>query len=93
MSSENAHTSNEADMLGASGCVEDIRNVQKKLGNVSEPVSKCSEPVEEKYLPRRARDNPHDPGGETAIPGGVHNVQEHPRNVNNECTDETDALR
>ena len=92
-SSENARTSNEADVLGASGCVEDIGNVQKKLGNVSEPVSKCSEPVEEKYLPRRARDDPHDPGGETAVPGGVHDVQEHPRNVNNECADETDALR
>ena len=27
-----------------------------------------------------------------AVPGGVHDVQEHPRNVNNGCADETDAL-
>ena len=54
MSSKNAHTSNEVDVLGVSGCVKDIGNMQKKLGNVSEPVSKRSEPVEEKYLPRRA---------------------------------------
>ena len=92
MSSENAHTSNEADVLGVSGCVKDIGNMQKKLGNVSEPVSKRSELVEEKYLPRRAQDNPHDLGGKMAVPGGVHNVQEHPRNVNNGCANETDAL-
>ena len=31
------------------------------------------------------------PGGETAVPGGIHNVQEGPRRVRNERADETDA--
>ena len=42
-SSENARTSNEADMLGASGCVKDIGNVQKKLGNENPSVNTQSQ--------------------------------------------------
>ena len=54
-------------------------------------VRECSEPKEEENSPSRPREEPDDPGGETAVPGSVHDVQEHPRNVRNECTDETDA--
>ena len=74
-SSENARTSDKAVTLGALGRVEDIEILLKELQNASDPVSKRSEPVELKYLPRRARDSPHDPGGETALPCGVHSVQ------------------
>ena len=91
-SSKNACTTNEADTLGALGHVEDIENLLMKLQIASQPVSKCSDLVDMKYLPRRARDNPHDPGGETAIPCGVHSIQYHPRNFNDERADETDTL-
>ena len=62
-----------------------------KLHQASKRGRGRSEPKEENNSPSRPREEPDDPGGETAVPGGVHDVQEHPRNVSNECADETDA--
>ena len=89
-SSDNARTSDEADVSGASGSVEDARKRPKKLWNASERQRKRSEQGEENS-PDGAPEYPYDSGGETAIPGGVHDAQEHPRDVSSKCADETDA--
>ena len=81
----------EADMPPASRSVEDVWKRLKKLRKVSKHVSKHSERKDQRDSPGRPRDSPEGPGGETAVPGGVHDVQERPRNVRNECANETDA--
>ena len=80
-----------ADASGASGSVEDPGNMPKKLRKVSEPVRKRSKLMEEENSPGRPQEEPYDPGGEMAVPGGAHNVQERSRKVSNERVDETDT--
>ena len=82
-----------ADASGASGSVEDPGNMPKKLRKASEPVRKRSKLMVEENSPGRPREEPYDPGGEIAVPGGAHNVQERSRKVSNERADETDAPR
>ena len=82
---------NSTDASPASRSVEDTRNVVKKLCKASERIRKCLEPKKEKNSPSRPREVPYDLGGETAIPGGIHNVQECSEGVRNECADGTDA--
>ena len=72
--------------------VEDARTRPKNLWNASEHVRKALERRGEENIPRRAPDKPYNLGGETAVPGGVHDVQECPRSISNECANETDAL-
>ena len=91
VSSNDAHTSNEADALGVSGHIEDARTRPKNLWNVSERVSQRSEQGEEENSPDGTPECPYDLGGETAIPGNVHDVQEHPRVISSECADEMDT--
>ena len=80
-----------ADVLAASRSIEDIGKQPKKLCKVSKCVSKHSERKDQQDLPGRPQDSPEDLGSEIAVPGGVHDVWEHPRNVSSECTDEMDA--
>ena len=81
------------DMSPESRSVEDVGKRPKKLRKASDTIRKRSEPKEEENSPSRPREEPDNQGSETAIPGGVHNVQEGPRMVRNERTDETDAPR
>lgn len=57
---------------------------------MSEHKFKCSERSEE-YSPYGAPECPYDLGGKTAVPGGVNNIQEHPKKVRDERVDETNA--
>lgn len=50
-----------------------------KVINTPERVSKRSEQGKEKDPPRRALDDPDDPGGETVAPGDEQSVRECPR--------------
>ena len=79
-----------ADTSPASGSVQDVGNMPLKLHQASKRVRERSEPKEEKNSPSRPREEPYDPG-ETAVPGGIHNVQERPEGVRNERVDRTDA--
>ena len=81
----------EADASQASGSVEGTSTTSNELRKVSECERKCSERRRHKNSPSRPREVPYDPGGETAIPGGIHNVQEGPEGIRNERADETDA--
>ena len=62
-------------------------NGQLDLPSTSELERKRSERREDENSPSRPGEEPYDPVGETVAPGGVHDVQECPRNV------ETNALR
>ena len=92
MSSEDACISDEVDASGASGHIEDARKWPKNLWNVSECVREQLEQRGKENSPRRAPDEPYNPGGKAAIPGGVHDVQECPRSVSSECANEMDTL-
>ena len=81
----------EADASQASGSIEGTSTTANELQKVSECERKCSERCHHENSPSRPREVPYDPGGETAVPGGIHNVQEGPEGVRNERADETDA--
>ena len=83
----------KVDASPASSNVEDVGRRPKKLRKASKRVRKCLQPGEEKILPSRPREEPHDPGGDAAVSGSVHDVQEHPRNVRDERIDGTSAPR
>ena len=90
----NAFTGIKMDMLEVSGNIEDAGNCQMNTSDASEREHGCSEQKVEEDSPRRTPDAPDkldELGDETAIPGGVHDVQEHPRNVRSRCADETDT--
>ena len=92
-SSENALTGAKTGALEASGNVEDAGNCQTNTSDASERERGRSEPKVEDS-PRRTPDAPDELdelGNETAVPGGVHDVQEHPRNVRSGCAEEMDA--
>ena len=46
---------------------------------------------EEENSPDEALECPYNLGGKTAIPGSVHDAQEHPRNISSKCADETNT--
>ena len=83
--------SGEAHVLGASGCAEDVGKWPRKLRNASKRIRECSERRSPEDSPGRPREESEDPGGETVVPGGVHDVQERPRRVRNERVNETNA--
>ena len=56
----------------------------KKLWKASELEREHSERREKDNSPSRPREDPEDPNGEAAVPGGVHDVQERSRNVRHE---------
>ena len=84
-------TSAEADMSTMSESVDGPRNMLKKLSNTSEHERKHSERSRRRNSPGRPREEPDETGGEMAIPGGAHDVQELPWMVRNERADEADA--
>jgi hypothetical protein len=72
-------TSHKADTLGASVHVVDTKNQPKASQNTSECANKLSEQRKrgrDCSPSGKALDEPDDPGSETAIPGGVHSIQE-----------------
>ena len=79
------------DALPASGSVQDVGNMPMKLHQASECVRERLEPKEEKNSPSRPREKPDNLGGETAVPGSVHDVQECPRRVRNKYANEMDT--
>ena len=81
----------EADAPPASRSVEDDGNWPRKLRKRSEHERRRLEPKEKGNSPCRPREEPYDPGGETAVPGGAHDVQERPRNIRDERVDGTDT--
>ena len=84
-------TSDVADATAVSSRVEDDRNVPKNLQETSERVGERPERRTRENSPGRPGEEPEEPGSETAIPDGVHGVQELPRRVRNERVDETNA--
>ena len=84
-------TSAEAHASGVSGRIEDVKKWSRKLRNALNRVRERSEGRSRKDSPGRAQVKPEDPGGETLVPGSVHDVQERPRNIRNERADGTDA--
>ena len=84
-------TADKAHVLGASTDAEDPRNKPKKPWNTSERAREHWKRRTREYSPGRPREVPDKPGGETAAPGSVHDVQECPKNVRNECTDATNS--
>ena len=66
VSSDNAHTSDEADMLGVSGSIKDARKRPKKLHNASVQVKEQPEQEEQENSPKQAPDKL---GSDTAAPG------------------------
>ena len=83
----------ESDASPMPGHAESTGERSKKLENVSERERKRSRPKEEDSSPDRPREEPDDPGGEAAIPGCVHSIQEGPRKVENERVVETNVHR
>ena len=81
----------EADASAAPWSIEKILKKPMKLRNTSERVSKRLKRRNQGSSPRTARDPPHDPHDETAVPNGTNEVQEGPKSVSNERVDETDA--
>ena len=83
----------EADAMGGSSRDEDARCMPNKPTNMLQCVSKCLEKGREENISERPPERPVDTSSETAVRGSPHNVQKCPREVRNECTDETDAPR
>jgi hypothetical protein len=81
----------EADVLAASGRVEDDWKQPKNLRNASEHERKRSKRRSREDSPDKARGDPDRPDGETAVPGDFQRYRERPRNVRNQPADETDA--
>ena len=73
------------------GRIEDVGKRPRKLRNASKHTRERSERRNPGDSPRRTPEELEDPGGETLMPGGVHNVQEGPRKVKDERVDGTDA--
>ena len=71
--------------------IKDVRKKPRKLRKTSEHVSEHLESRSRENSPGRPGEEPEELGGETAIPDGVHSVQERPRRVRNERVDETNA--
>ena len=71
--------------------IEDVGKRPRKLRNASKRVSERSKRKGQDNSPGRAPDKPDDPGGETAVPGGIHNGQEGPEGVRNRRVDRTNA--
>ena len=81
----------EAHTSGASGHIEDVKTWPRRLRDASERISKRPERTGRNNSPGRPREEPNEPGGETVVPGGVHNVQEGPEDDRNERVDGTNA--
>jgi hypothetical protein len=83
----------EADVLAASGRVEDDWKQPKNLRNASEHERKRSKRRSREDSPDKARGDPDRPDGETAVPGDFQRPQERPTSFSNERVDETNAPR
>ena len=82
-----------ADASTASWSVEDVGKRSKKLREALKRIRKRSERRSRTNSPGRPEEEPVEPSGGTAVPDGIHDVQERPRKVRNERVDETDAPR
>ena len=80
-----------ADMSAALGSVEDVQKKSKKLQNVLEQVHERLKEQTQQNSPSSPGEEPDEPGGETAIPDGLHNNPERPRSVSNKHIDEMNA--
>ena len=81
----------EADASPVQRTVEDVGKSPKNPHNALKCVRKHSEPKEEMNSPSRPREEPEEPGAETAVPGDFQRTQEHPESVRNKRVGETDA--
>ena len=79
------------DASTASWSIEDVGKRPKKLRKMSERVSERLESRSREDPPGRPGEELDEPGAETAVPGGVHDVQERPRSIRNERVDGTDS--
>ena len=74
-------TADKVDTSGLFIGVEDDGNRPEKLQNMSECEHKGSKRSSQENSAGRPGEEPDNPGGETIVPGGVHDIQERPRNV------------
>ena len=71
VSSNNAHTSDEVDVLGVSGSIEDARKWPKKLHDTSVHVREQLEQGGQENSPMQVPEAPDKPDSEMAVPGNV----------------------